>query len=123
MQIIREHLYIFLTIFFTVYGQLVIKWQMHSAGPLPDAFMEKLKFLLKMFFNAWVISSFSAAFLAALCWMAAMTKFELSYAYPFMSLSFVLVLILSNPLFHEPITTFKVLGVALIMVGIIVGTR
>ena len=62
-------------------------------------------------------------FLAFFCWMAAMTKFDLSYAYPFMSLSFVLVLILSALFFHETVTLAKVLGIIFIMAGIITGAR
>ena len=46
--------------------------------------------------------------------MAAMTKFEISVAYPFMSLAFVLVLLLSALFFQEPITLGKVLGMILI---------
>ena len=40
-----------------------------------------------------------------------MAKFELSHAYPFMSLNFVLVLLLAGLLFHEPLSTPKVVGV------------
>ena len=69
-------------------------------------------------------SSFpGAGFLALLCWLAALTKFELSYAYPFMSLAFVLVLILSALLFHETVTAAKVLGLLLVTAGIIVASR
>lgn len=64
-----------------------------------------------------------AGFLAFLCWMAAMTKFELSYAYPFMSLSFLLVLILSAVLFREPMTIAKTVGVTLVVVGLIIASR
>ena len=118
-----DYLYIFGTIFFTVYGQLVTKWQVARAGEFPVETTEKIWFLLRLVVNPWVISSLTAAFLAFLCWVAAMTKFELSYAYPFTSLAFVLVLGLSAILFHEAITVPKVLGVAFIMVGIIVGSR
>ena len=69
------------------------------------------------------MSAVVAGFFALLCWLAAMTKFELSYAYPFMSLAFVLVLIFSAVLFHEAVTVPKVLGVVLIMAGIIVASR
>jgi multidrug transporter EmrE-like cation transporter len=55
--------------------------------------------------------------------MAAMTQFDISHAYPFMSLNFVLVLILSWLLFHEPLTGPKIAGMALIVAGIIVGSR
>ena len=118
-----DYLYIFGTIFFTVYGQLVTKWQVARAGDLPVEATEKIWFLLRLVLNPWIISSLTAAFLAFLCWVAAMTKFELSHAYPFTSLAFVLVLGLSAILFHEAITVPKVLGVAFIMVGIIVGSR
>ena len=64
-----------------------------------------------------------AAFLAAVSWMAAMTRFELSYAYPFTSLAFVLVLGFSALFFHEAITVPKALGVGLIMAGIIIGSQ
>ena len=116
-----NYTYIFGTFLFTVYGQLIIKWQMAKVGPLPDAFSEKVIFLLQMFLNLWILSAFLSAFIASLCWMAAMTRFDLSDAYPLMSLSFVLVLILSALFFHEPITTAKVLGVIFIMAGIIIG--
>ena len=118
-----SYLYIVLTIVFTVYGQLIIKWHMSRVGQLPDDFHDKLYFLFMQLLNPWVISSLGSAFLAALAWMAAMTRFDLSYAYPFMSLSFVLVFGLSGILFHEPVTIPKVLGMGLIVSGIIVVSR
>ena len=118
-----NYLYIFGTIFFTVYGQLILKWQVSQAGPFPVDTPGKIGFILCLLLNPWVMSGIVGGFLAFLCWMAAMTKFELSYAYPFMSLAFVLVLILSAVVFHEAITTPKVIGLALIVAGIIVGSR
>lgn len=113
-------LYVLSTVIFTVYGQLVIKWQVTMAGPLPVYFSGKLLYLLHLLLNPWIISALAAAFIAALSWMSAMTKLELSYAYPFMSLSFVLVFVLSGLLFHESLTIPKVLGLTLIIVGVIV---
>ncbi len=122
-----DYLYIFGTIFFTVYGQLVTKWQVTRAGEFPVEATEKIWFLLRLVLNPWVISSLAVAFLAFLCWVAAMTRFELSHAYPFMSLAFVLVLVLglglSAALFHEAITVPKALGMAFIVTGIIIGNR
>ncbi len=115
--------YILGTVLFTVFGQIVLKWQVSKAGVLPAAFSQKIVFLISMIWNPWIMSGMAAGFLAFLCWMAAMTKFELSYAYPFMSLSFLFVLILSAVLFHEPVTIPKVVGVALIVAGIVIGSR
>jgi multidrug transporter EmrE-like cation transporter len=116
-------LYVSATVLLTVYGQLIVKWQVSRAGSLPDPLGEKLTFLARLVISPWMISVFVAAFVAALAWMAAMTRLELSRAYPFVGLSFVLVLLLSALFFHESVTLYKAAGVALIVVGLFVGSR
>jgi multidrug transporter EmrE-like cation transporter len=111
------YFYIFLTIAFTVYGQIVLKWQMIGVGDFPENSLDKILFLTRLLLNPWVISGFLAAFLASLAWMAAMTKLELSHAYPFMSLNFVFVIILSSFLFQETVTPSKIVGLGLIILG------
>lgn len=118
-----EFMYIIGTILFTVYGQMILKWQVTRAGPIPVPAAEKLWFLTGLVMNPWVLSCVLAGFLAFLMWIVALSKFELSYAYPFVSLSFVLVLILGGVFFHEGITVSKVIGVGFIIMGVIIGSR
>ena len=118
-----RYVYIFWTLFFTVYGQLVLKWQISKAGSLPEGGLSKLIFLLQQFLNPWILSGFFAAFLASLCWMAAMTKFALSEVYPFMSLAFVFVMLFSVVFLGEPISVTKVLGTGFVVLGLIVLVR
>lgn len=115
--------YIFGTVLFTVFGQLIIKWRIGLHGSLPESFLSKFLFLLKLFTDPYLLSGFFSAFLASLCWMAAMTKFSLNHAYPFMGLNFVLILLLSGLLFHEAITSLKVIGIILVVTGIIIGSQ
>ncbi len=51
-------------------------------GVLPDEFKSKLFLIAKLVLDPFIISGFVAAFLAAVFWMIAMTKFDLSHAYP-----------------------------------------
>lgn len=118
-----SYFYVFATVLLTVYGQLIIKWQVIGAGEYPAGGYDRLHFLTTLLLNPWVISALLAAVLAALSWMVAMTKLQLSHAYPFVSLSFVLVLLLSWMLFQEPLTWQKVVGVALIVCGVIVSSQ
>lgn len=111
-------LYIAFTIFFMVYSQLILKWQISHAGELPQDLIARGVFLLSQFGNPWILSAFGAGFLASLCWMAAMTQLELSFAYPFMSLSFVLVMILSIIFFGELLAWNKVTGTVIIVFGL-----
>jgi drug/metabolite transporter (DMT)-like permease len=117
------HVYILLTLVFTVYGQLVLKWQMGQAGPMPEAAPDKLLFLLQQFFKPWILSGFASAFLASLAWMAAMTRLDLNYAYPFMSLAFVIVLGFAILFLDEPLSAQRILGTLLVVSGLIVITR
>ena len=118
-----DYIYIFATILLTVYGQLVLKWRIGNFGPLPVDTLDKLKFLISLLFDPVIFSAFAAAFLASLAWMAAMTKFDLSHAYPFMSLNFVVVLLLSGWLLSESMNLQKALGVGLIVLGTVVAAR
>lgn len=120
---LADYLYIAATIGFTVYGQLILKWRVGHFGSLPSDLSGKLLFILGVLLDPWVLSSLFAAFLASLAWIAAMSKFELSHAYPFMSLNFVVVLVLGAWLLNEPITAPKILGVALIVLGTVVVAR
>lgn len=117
------YVYIGFTILLTVYGQLIIKWRMAAVGALPAGAVDKIIFLIKAVFDPFILSSFAAAFLASLTWMAAVTKFEISYAYPFMSLAFVLVLIFSVYFFNEALSLSKIIGLGFIILGIIVTSR
>jgi len=117
------HAYILATLAFTVYGQLVLKWQIAGAGPMPAAMPDKLVFLLKQLLNPWIVTGFVAAFLASLAWMAAMTRFDLNYAYPFMSLAFIIVMVFSILFLGESVTAPRIVGTLLVMAGLVVAAR
>jgi len=116
--------YILMTILFTVYGQVIMKWRMSNLEvQLPPNFTDKIIVLIKLLFDPFIFSGIVLAFLASLAWMAAMTKFELSFAYPFMALNFVLVFFLSLALLGETFSFVKLVGVLLIVLGTIVIAR
>lgn len=118
-----DHSYIAATIVFTVVSQLILRWQVSAAGPAPDELLDKAKFIALLFLNPWVLVGISATFLAGVSWMLTMTKFEISYAYPFVSLTYVLVLLASVGFFGESFGVSKVIGTALIMTGVVVISR
>ncbi|MDX9670484.1 MULTISPECIES: EamA family transporter [unclassified Pseudomonas] len=123
MARLLDYLYIFATIIFTVYGQLMLKWRISRFGALPEDLFGKLKFMVHLLMDPGVFSGFLAGFLASITWMAAMSKFDLSHAYPFMSINFVVVLILGTWILSEPMTLQKVIGVSLIVIGTVVAAR
>ena len=78
---------------------------------------------MKFLFDPLIFSGFVSAFIASIFWMLAMTRFELTYAYPFMSLSPALVFIVGIFVLGETFTVGKLLGLLIIMIGIIVTVK
>ena len=120
-----RYFYIFGTLFFTVYGQLILKWRLGNLSfLLPQGnILEKLVSLLKLIFDPYIFSGFASAFIASLFWMAAMTKFQITEAYPFMSLAPAIVFVLGIWLLGETFTWGKVIGLVLIIVGVIITVK
>lgn len=114
-----SYLYIVGTVIFTVYGQIVLKWRIAKYGVLPDEFSQKLIFLSKLLLDPFIFSGFCAAFIASFFWMAAMTKFDVSHAYPIIVgglailTSFIAVVFLK-----ESVSVLKIFGLTLIVCGV-----
>jgi drug/metabolite transporter (DMT)-like permease len=115
--------YVGISVIVTAYGQLVVKWRVSKRGHLPATLAGKWHFFLSLLTDPWVLSAMATTFLAALCWMAALSKLELSKAYPFSALSFVSVLVFSGIFLDETISAGRVAGFAMVIIGLIVGVR
>lgn len=108
------------TILLTSYGQLVIKWQANSYQTTTTGWLGKLPAVVQLLLQPWVISAFIAAFAASLCWMLAVSRLELSRAYPFMALNFLIVCVVAVPLFGEVFTVSKAIGLTTVIIGLII---
>lgn len=119
--------YLILTIITTVCSQLIIKWRVASyiktLLPLPAEILGKILFLFKVIFDPFIFLALCLTFTSGLCWMATMTKFDISYAYPFTMLGFVAVLVLSALLLGETFNIYKIIGCLTIVVGVIIASR
>lgn len=111
------YVYILLTVSLTVYGQLIIKQQVNAVQFPPDG-LAMLWFIVRFCMRPLVFTGLVAAVFASFAWMAALSKFELSYAYPFTSLNFVLVVFISILAFGEALDAYKIFGLALIVGGV-----
>lgn len=111
------------TVLLTVYGQLVLKWQVSLPVVPPFAAVAKWPAVLLLLLRPWVISAFVAAFGASLCWMLALSHLELSRAYPFTALNFVLVCAAAYPLFGEVITLPRLIGLVLVIAGLLISSQ
>lgn len=124
MQFIINHFYLFLAISFGVVSQLIIKWKMSDyAFDDYNTIYDKFFLAFSMLINPYIIISLILTLLAGMTWMIAMTKFDISYAYPFTTLGFVFVFLFSVILFNEPVSWQKIVGLGFIIVGLIISSK
>ena len=120
MQFILNHFYLLLAILLGVVSQLIIKWKMSAFSfDNYETWQEKFSLAFSMLLNPYIIIALVLTLLAGITWMIAMTKFELSYAYPFTFLGLTLVTIFSVLFFGESISTYKLIGIVLIFFGLL----
>ena len=73
--------------------------------------------------NIYIILGLSSAVVASVSWIKALQYYELSYAYPFMSLTFLFIAILSAVIFHETMNIKQWVGLVIVLLGLYIGSR
>lgn len=98
-------------------GQLLLK----SASRFLNAPSQigLMKWLLELFTNAHALAAFGCFALSAVIWIAALRETPLTFAYPMVALSYIIIFAGSHFLFAEPITAAKLIGAGLIIAGIV----
>jgi len=111
------------TILLTVSGQLLIKSATIDLGVFPAQADQVLPFVFRAYQNWKVLAGLAAAVLASVCWLGAVSRSNISFAYPFMGLAIVLVLVLSPLAFGENVPWTRWLGVIIVCLGIWVAAQ
>lgn len=74
---------------------------------------------LRGIFTPYVFTGFVLYALSSVIYLMALQKLDLSYAYPFVALSFVMVTLLSWRLLGETLPLLRMVGLVLIMAGVL----
>ena len=72
-----------------------------------------------VFINLWVVVGLVVYFLAAVLWLFALARIEVSMAHPFVAVGFILTMILGKFLMGDAVTATRVFGTILISVGVV----
>jgi drug/metabolite transporter (DMT)-like permease len=100
-------------------GQLMIKAAVNEMGPLQLS----VQMMLKMVSSPLLIIALGIYAFSAILWLLALMKADLSFAYPFLSLTYVAVLLGGAVLFHEQVTLMRLVGFIVIVLGLVIITR
>lgn len=112
-------IYILISVLASTVGQLLLKKGMNSMGSITLSSNQFLSTVWKMVTNPYVFIGLAIYFAGTVFWLAALSRVDLSYAYPFASLSYVIMLAASWIMFDEKITLSRVLGTIVIGIGVL----
>ncbi|HOK58252.1 MAG TPA: EamA family transporter [Methanothrix sp.] len=108
---------IIVSVVFAALGQLCWKLGINQAGTLT------LSSLPSLLLNLLVVIGFLMYGMSTIFWLVALSKKDLSFVYPFISLTYVLVLVLSSFVLKEEIGINKLIGTVIIISGLIIIAR
>lgn len=115
----RPILILLVSVLLTVIGQIFWKIGANQVGQITISISNFIPSTIKLFTNIWVIFGCAVFIVSSILWVAALTKLDLSFAFPFLSLGYVLIFLVSYLIFHEQISTLRLAGMILICIGVI----
>ena len=109
---------ILLSVSIGVVGQLILKTAMTRVGPLGLQQGQAFGTVLAIGLNPLVWAGLGLYGFSLLFWLGGLSRVELGYAFPFLSLSYVLILVSSWALLGESIGWIRLFGVICIFLGV-----
>ncbi len=97
-------------------GQVCLKAGVTTLGANPPV----VTVLASIINNRLVLGGFACYGISSLLYIVALSRLDLSYAYPMIALSYVIVAILAWRLLGEIIPAGRVVGLAIICIGVVV---
>ena len=102
----------------TVTGELLLKTGINRHGGLDLSLSSLLPTIWKLFTNFYILGGFAFVFSGALFWLVVLSRWDLSLAYPLLSISYIIGIALSALILKEQVTLLQVLGVFVIIAGV-----
>jgi len=107
---------------FVVCGHLLIKAGLNAASEHPTG-AGLVPAILHLLLQPEVVGGLSIYLLGTVCWISAVAQKEISFLYPLTSINYVMVVATSLLLFHEVVPPRRIIGVAVIVIGMILMNR
>jgi multidrug transporter EmrE-like cation transporter len=112
---------ILLSVLLNCAAQLLIRKGMLVEGEV--GMQNMLSHLGSMITNVWLWGAMICYALSILLWMSVLSKVEVSYAYPFLSVGYVVSAVAGYALFNENLSPIRIAGIIVICIGVILISR
>jgi multidrug transporter EmrE-like cation transporter len=109
--------FILFTVMTNAAAQLMLKYGMMQLGPLSFAGVNPILKILQIVFSPWIFLGLCTFVISMASHLFVLSKVELSFAYPFLSLAYVAVAVFAYFVFREDLNALRIAGIGFICVG------
>ncbi len=114
---------VLVTVTLNVMGQYFMKRGMSAVGVVSGDLSLLAGSLAKAFVNPFVIAGVGAYGISSIFWLILLSRVELSYAYPALSLGYVLITLVSALALNEQVSPLRWTAVVVICLGVVLLSR
>jgi multidrug transporter EmrE-like cation transporter len=112
------------TVLLVAYSQIIVKWRMGTLSAVIGASQSGIHKYIAYLFDPFILSAYVAGLIGSFVWLFTVSKLPLALAFPvYQGMTFFFVVTASAIVLNEPMTSPKLIGIAMILGGVIVGTR
>lgn len=115
--------YILISVLGGAAGQVLLKKGMASMGPLTLSPSQLGSVLVRIASSPYVLVGLAVYVASTLFWLVALSRVDLSYAYPFASLSYLVMLGAAWFLFKEDLSALRLVGTMVVCAGVLLIAR
>jgi drug/metabolite transporter (DMT)-like permease len=106
-----------------IIGQLMLKQGMTAMGPLSVSLPGVPTIIWRMITSPMVIGGLAIYGFGTFFWLITLSRLELSFVYPFISLNQVIVFLIAWVILREEVSPMRAMGVAVICAGMLLVAR
>ncbi len=103
-------------------AQLFIRQGMLQIGKVSLRFDQLWHMAMKGLTNLYLMNGMLCYAVSIITWMVVLSKVNVSLAYPFLSVGYIITAVLAYFILNEPFTLQKMIGIAVICLGVIILT-
>ena len=114
---------ILLGVLLNAFAQLALKQGMRSIGHFGFSFENIVPIGLKVAVNPFVLAGLSCYVVSVVVWLMALSRVDVSYAYPLLSIGYIVTAFAGQIFFGESMGTVRWSGILFICLGVYLITR
>ncbi len=132
-------IFIMIPVFLTTVGEFILKFNINHldaspkphphiqhvidsipfvSTPMSEKLTDAMMYLTTVAFHPGIVLAIACIVIGGVLWVLAMSKFELSFLYPFLSINYLAIVIGSQFILGESVSIYRYVSIVLIIIGL-----